>query len=193
VIYTYRNIEHFTKLNGTHCRFTIVTYFCPVMAHFQKFGCLILSWIIPTDLLALMRFWAITPQWVSVEIHTFVFTHQQNLTLRYGARSTGDTLCKNDLYDQLMHLIDIILDGQKCYLESIRGTEKFDILFQQYETERRAIIEPFCECVAVPLFPLLYVESSHWLCLVSTVTCYISSYSHSSPLVLCYRNSFVLT
>ena len=60
-----------------------------------------------------------------------------------------------------MHLIDIILDGQKCYLESIRGTEKFDILFQQYETERRAIIEPFRKCVAVNMFPLLYVESSH--------------------------------
>ncbi|GFG32593.1 hypothetical protein Cfor_12358 [Coptotermes formosanus] len=70
---------------------------------------------------------------------------QQNLTLRYGARSTSDTSFKNNLYDQLMHLVDIILDGQKCYLESIRGTEKFDILFQQYETERHAIIEPFCK------------------------------------------------
>jgi len=86
----------------------------------------------------------------------FVY-RQQNLTLRYGARSTGDTSCKNDLYDQLMHLIDIILDGQKCYLESIRGTEKFDILFQQYETERHAIIEPFCKCVAVHTCPLLCV------------------------------------
>ena len=171
----------------------IIMYFCPIMAHFQNFRCLILSWIIPTDLLALMRVWAITPQWESVEIHAFVFTDQQNLTLRYGARSTSDTSCKNDLYDQLMHLIDIILDGQKCYLESIRGTEKFDILFQQYETERHTIIEPFCKCVAVRFFPLLYFESSHWLYLVSVVTCYISSYSYSSPLVFGIHNSFVLT
>lgn len=67
------------------------------------------------------------------------------MTLKYGARSTGDMTLKNQLYDQLLHLIDIILDGRKCYLESIRGTEKFDILFQQYETERHAIIEPFCK------------------------------------------------
>lgn len=72
-------------------------------------------------------------------------TLQRNLTLKYGVRSTGDTTLKNHLYDQLLHLVDIILDGKKCYLESIRGTEKFDILFQQYETERHAIIEPFLE------------------------------------------------
>jgi hypothetical protein len=62
-----------------------------------------------------------------------------------------------------MHLIDIILDGQKCYLESIRGTEKFEILFQQYETDRHAIIEPFCKCVTVHMCPLMCVESNHWL------------------------------
>jgi hypothetical protein len=136
-----------------------------------------------TDLLALTRVWVITPQWVSDGICAFVFTHQQNLTLRYGARSTSDTSCKNDLYDQLMHLVDIILDGQKCYLESIRGTEKFDILFQQYETERCAIIKPFCKCATVRTFPLLYVESRRSLSLVSIITCYFSSYSFSSPLV----------
>ena len=70
---------------------------------------------------------------------------QRNITLKHGARSTGDASLKNQLYDQVMHLVDIILDGRKCYLESIRGTEKFDILFQQYETERQSIIQPFCK------------------------------------------------
>lgn len=65
--------------------------------------------------------------------------------MKYGARSTGDTTLKSQLHDQLLYLVDIILDGRKCYLESIRGTEKFDILFQQYETERHAVIEPFCK------------------------------------------------
>lgn len=69
-----------------------------------------------------------------------------------------------------MHLVDIILDGQKCYLESIRGTEKFDILFQQYETERHAIIEPFCKCVAFRMFPLRYVESNYWIVTTSVLT-----------------------
>ncbi|PSN35523.1 hypothetical protein C0J52_23803 [Blattella germanica] len=69
----------------------------------------------------------------------------QNITLKYGARSTGDASLKNQLYDQLMHLVDIILDGRKCYLKSIRGTEKFDVLFQEYETERHNLIQPFLE------------------------------------------------
>ncbi|XP_069672597.1 nuclear pore complex protein Nup133 isoform X3 [Periplaneta americana] len=70
---------------------------------------------------------------------------QQNLTLKNGARSTADRSLKNQLCDQLMHLIDIVLDGRKCYLESIRGTEKFDVLLQQYETERHSLIQQFLE------------------------------------------------
>ncbi|XP_021913246.1 nuclear pore complex protein Nup133 [Zootermopsis nevadensis] len=70
---------------------------------------------------------------------------QQNVTLKYGAHSTSDSTLKNQLCDQLLHLIDIILDGRKCYLESVRGTEKFDVLLQQYETERHAIIQQFLE------------------------------------------------
>jgi hypothetical protein len=88
------------------------------------------------------------------------FYPQQNITLKYGAHSTSDTTLKNQLYDQLMHLIDVILDGRKCYLESVRGTEKFDILLQQYETERHAIIEQFCKCAAVQMFLVRYIELS---------------------------------
>ena len=180
MIYTYRNTEYLIKLNGTHCT-------CPVKAQFKKFN-LNASGGFSCFNESLSNYTSVSKWWNLC----ISFYRQQNLTLRYGARSTSDTSCKNDLYDQLMHLIDIILDGQKCYLESIRGTEKFDILFQQYEMERHTIIEPFCKCVAVHMFPLLYVVSSHWLYLVSVVTCYISSYSFSSPLVFCICSSFVL-
>lgn len=60
--------------------------------------------------------------------------------------------------------MDIILDGRKCYLESIRGTEKFDILFQQYETERHAIIEPFCKSA---VFRTIWWMSITWARVIS--------------------------
>ncbi|GLH11927.1 Nuclear pore complex protein Nup133 [Gryllus bimaculatus] len=69
----------------------------------------------------------------------------QDLTLRYGARSAGEIMIRNQLYDQLVNIIDIILDGRKCQIESIRGTNKFNMMLQMYERERHEILEPFLE------------------------------------------------
>lgn len=66
----------------------------------------------------------------------------QNLTLKYGVTGTNDSSIKKELYNQVVGLIDLILDGRKCHLESIRGTEKFEILLKQYETERSNLIQP---------------------------------------------------
>lgn len=66
----------------------------------------------------------------------------QGITLKYGITGTGDSAIKNELYEQLVSLIDLILDGKKCHLESIRGTEKFEVLLKQYETERANLIQP---------------------------------------------------
>ncbi|OXU23558.1 hypothetical protein TSAR_013208 [Trichomalopsis sarcophagae] len=66
----------------------------------------------------------------------------QSLTLQHGVNNTSDTNVRNELYEQLVGLIDLILDGRKCHLESIRGTEKFEILLKQYETERTSLIQP---------------------------------------------------
>lgn len=41
-----------------------------------------------------------------------------------------------------MSYIDLILDGRKCHLESVKGTEKFEILLKQYETDRMNLIQP---------------------------------------------------
>lgn len=49
---------------------------------------------------------------------------------------------QSELYEQLVYLIDFILEGRKCHLESIRGTERFEILMKQYETERTNLIQP---------------------------------------------------
>ncbi|XP_066593314.1 nuclear pore complex protein Nup133 [Prorops nasuta] len=66
----------------------------------------------------------------------------QNITLKHGITGNNDISVKNELYEQLVSLIDLILDGRKCHLESIRGTEKFEILLKQYETERMNLIQP---------------------------------------------------
>lgn len=75
------------------------------------------------------------------ELRTCLYT-MQNLTLKHGVSGTNDSAVRNELYDQIVGLIDLILDGRKCHLESIRGTEKFDILLKQYETERTNLIQP---------------------------------------------------
>lgn len=75
------------------------------------------------------------------DLRTSLYT-MQNLTLKHGVTGTNDTSIKNELYEQVVGLIDLILDGRKCHLESIRGTEKFDILLKQYEGERTNLIQP---------------------------------------------------
>ena len=49
---------------------------------------------------------------------------------------------RNELYEQLVSYIDLILDGRKCHLESVKGTEKFEVLLKQYETDRMNLIQP---------------------------------------------------
>ncbi|EZA47610.1 hypothetical protein DMN91_012410 [Ooceraea biroi] len=66
----------------------------------------------------------------------------QGITVKHGVTGTSDSTVRNELYEQLVSLIDLILDGRKCHLESIRGTEKFEVLLKQYETERASLIQP---------------------------------------------------
>ncbi|CAK9828636.1 Nuclear pore complex protein Nup133 [Anthophora retusa] len=65
-----------------------------------------------------------------------------NLTLKHGVTGTNDSTVRNELYEQLVSYIDLILDGRQCHLESVRGTEKFEILLKQYETDRMNLIQP---------------------------------------------------
>uniref|UniRef100_A0A1B0CE80 Nucleoporin Nup133/Nup155-like N-terminal domain-containing protein n=1 Tax=Lutzomyia longipalpis TaxID=7200 RepID=A0A1B0CE80_LUTLO len=68
-----------------------------------------------------------------------------NLTLKYGARSTGEPELRQKHYQQLMELTDFVLDGRRNFLESNREKEKFTILQQQYESQRSDLIYPFVE------------------------------------------------
>jgi len=36
--------------------------------------------------------------------------------------------------------VDLVLDGRRTYLESVRDSEKFNVLQQQFEAQRRELI-----------------------------------------------------
>ncbi|XP_025830293.1 nuclear pore complex protein Nup133 [Agrilus planipennis] len=69
---------------------------------------------------------------------------QQLLTLNYGAKASSDINLKNILYDQFVELVDVILDGQKAYIESIND-EEADSAVKQYHSDRHKLIKPLVE------------------------------------------------
>lgn len=66
--------------------------------------------------------------------------HLVDISVRYGARCTNEPELKQKLYQQILEIIDFILDGRKHYLDSIRDTEKYNVLLQQFESQRRDLI-----------------------------------------------------
>lgn len=68
-----------------------------------------------------------------------------NTTLLHGARGTGEPQLRQKHYQQIVDLIDFHLDGKKNYLESIRNSEKYSIVLQQYESQCSELIYPLVE------------------------------------------------
>lgn len=67
-------------------------------------------------------------------------SHLIDISVKYGAHGTSDPDLRQKIYQQILELIDFILDGRKHYLESVRDTEKFNVLQQQFESQRRDLI-----------------------------------------------------
>ncbi|EDV94537.1 nuclear pore complex protein Nup133 [Drosophila grimshawi] len=63
-----------------------------------------------------------------------------DITVRYGAQCVTESELKHVLYQQILELMDMVLEGRKNYLDSVRGTEKFQVLQQQFESQRRELI-----------------------------------------------------
>lgn len=63
--------------------------------------------------------------------------------MKYGIRSTGEPELRQRHYRQLVDLVDFVLDGRKAYLESIKDTDKYGVMLQQYESQRSDLIYPF--------------------------------------------------
>lgn len=67
------------------------------------------------------------------------------ISVRYAAQCVNETELKHLLYQQILELVDIVLESRKNYLESVRDTEKFQVLQQQFETQRRDLIATLSE------------------------------------------------
>ncbi|KAL0269100.1 UNVERIFIED_CONTAM: hypothetical protein PYX00_006935 [Menopon gallinae] len=70
-------------------------------------------------------------------------TLQHSLTLKYGARAVGELELKTRFYENLVIISDIILDGRRSHLESLKGKAKYEAMLHQYEHSRTSIIKPF--------------------------------------------------
>ncbi|XP_034112581.1 nuclear pore complex protein Nup133 [Drosophila albomicans] len=63
-----------------------------------------------------------------------------DLSIRYGAQCVNESELKHQLYQQILELMDMVLEGRKNYLESVRDTEKYQVLQQQFEAQRSDLI-----------------------------------------------------
>lgn len=81
-----------------------------------------------------------------------VLLHLISVTLKHGARGTGEPELRQRHYKQLVDLTDFVLDGRRtyldrnfAYLESIKNGDKYGVLLQQYESQRNDLISPLGE------------------------------------------------
>lgn len=68
-----------------------------------------------------------------------------DISVRYGGHCVSETELKQQLYQQIFELVDLVLDGRRNYLESVRDSEKFNVLQQQFEAQRRELISVLSE------------------------------------------------
>lgn len=66
-----------------------------------------------------------------------------NSILKHGARSTGEPELRQRHYKNLTELVDFVLNSRKAYLDSVKETENHDVLTQQFESQRSALIYHF--------------------------------------------------
>ncbi|KAJ8941363.1 hypothetical protein NQ314_010426 [Rhamnusium bicolor] len=67
---------------------------------------------------------------------------QHALTFGYGLKLTSQGQLRNSLLDHFVALTDLVLDGRKCHLESIKNTPRENILYKQYCSDRHKLIKP---------------------------------------------------
>ncbi|KAK9884080.1 hypothetical protein WA026_005018 [Henosepilachna vigintioctopunctata] len=70
---------------------------------------------------------------------------QHNLTFNYGLKYTSDKHLRTVLSKQLMSLTDIILDGRKCHVQSIKNTQRGHLHYKQFCIDRHKLIQPMIE------------------------------------------------
>ncbi|KAK3749505.1 hypothetical protein QZH41_013473 [Actinostola sp. cb2023] len=74
---------------------------------------------------------------------------QLQITVERGVLGTEDHKVQSTLYQQMVNLADILLDGYLVQLESIQSVankkDRYDEVYQKYEQDRRAVILPLVD------------------------------------------------
>ncbi|KAL5008238.1 hypothetical protein ScPMuIL_013819 [Solemya velum] len=78
-----------------------------------------------------------------------ILLKQYSITLEQGIPDVQDVETQSGLFQQLLSLVDIILDGYSSQLESLRQNptqeERYEELQRRYEQDRHRLIAPFLE------------------------------------------------
>ncbi|XP_066258897.1 nuclear pore complex protein Nup133 [Euwallacea similis] len=69
---------------------------------------------------------------------------QHTLTVNYGLKVVGDKEVRQTLLNDFVMLADIILDGRKMHLSTVKSS-RYKSLFKQYCTDRNKLIKPLME------------------------------------------------
>ncbi|CAH1116722.1 unnamed protein product [Phaedon cochleariae] len=67
---------------------------------------------------------------------------QHSSTFNYGLKLISQGQLRNSLLDHLVALTDLILDGRKFHLETIKNSQKESIVYKQYCSDRHKLIKP---------------------------------------------------
>ncbi|XP_067140636.1 nuclear pore complex protein Nup133 [Centruroides vittatus] len=71
-----------------------------------------------------------------------MLTKQHGISVEFGIPTADDIQTSGTIFQQLLDLTDIILDGYKCHLESIKTRQEYDLVEQKYISDRRKLILP---------------------------------------------------
>ncbi|XP_052097851.1 nuclear pore complex protein Nup133-like isoform X1 [Mytilus californianus] len=76
-----------------------------------------------------------------------ILIKQYTKTYEEALPETGDAEIRDVLFEQLVHLTDIVLDGYRCQLESLRqcNSAHHDQFLKRYEQDRHNMIAPLLE------------------------------------------------
>ena len=116
---------------------TVVLYVVTEVMNFREQNSTIYS--LPADKMDTYEYLPWTAMSGNIGLRDYL-SHLVDISVKYGAQATSDLDLRQRLYQQILELIDFILDGRKHYLDSVRDTEKFNVLQQQFESQRRDLI-----------------------------------------------------
>lgn len=70
---------------------------------------------------------------------------QHYLTHNFGMKLTGNRQLRKELCEQFVAITDLILDGRKTYVQSVKGMPREELHYKQYNTDKHKLILPLLQ------------------------------------------------